>query len=329
MRIAALRKFVGVLGLFLCPMLFPGVSTAASAYPERPVTMVIPWSVGGSTDVLGRVLADSMAKHLGVSIVVENKPGATGTIGYRNVAQAAPDGYTILLGTNSTFAMAPHYYKDLPFDLDKDFRPVGMIGGNPQILSVHPSVPAHTVKEFIAYLKKNPGKVPFASAGHGGSSHLAMEMFLGMTGTEMLHVPYRGGAPAVQSVLAKDTMAAFVDISIGEPLIRSGAIRALGTSGGTRTPSIPNVPTIAEAGVPGFESLTSFGLFAPAKVSDEVVTKLHAALAAALKDPLVVKRLSSFGYELTGGEPSEYAAYAKAEYEKWGKVISERNISLK
>lgn len=327
MRTSVWHDIGRILGSFFCAIVVCG--SAVAAYPDRPIRMIIPWAVGGSTDVLGRVLAESMGRQLGVSIVVENKPGATGTIGYAGVAKAEPDGYTILLGTNSTFAMAPHYYKDLPFNLDKDFAPLGMIGGNPQILCVDPALPVQTVEQFIAYLKKSPGKTAFSSAGHGGSSHLAMEMLLAMTGTEMLHVPYRGGAPAVQAILSHETQAAFVDISIGEPLIRAGALRALGTSGSTRTPSLPNVPTISEAGVPGFESLTSFGLFAPGNVSAEVVAKLHKALDVALKDPQVVKRLSSFGYDLTGGAPSEYPAYAKLESDKWGKVIAERNIQLK
>jgi len=269
-----------------------------------------------------------MSKDLGTSIVVDNKPGATGTIGYANVAKAEPDGYTMLMGTNSTFAMAPHYYKDLPFNLEKDFRPLGMVASNPQILSVNPSVPVKSVEEFIAYLKQNPGKLAFASAGYGGSSHLAMELFLAMSGTEMLHVPYKAGAPAMQSLMAGDTKAAFVDISIGEATIRSGAIRALGSSGRNAMASLPDIPPIAEAGLPGFESVTSFGLFVPKGTSDSVVQRLNQALKFAMHDEAVVKRLASFGFELESGNPDEYPAYAAAEKNKWGDVIAKRGIKI-
>ncbi|OWT61886.1 Bug family tripartite tricarboxylate transporter substrate binding protein [Candidimonas nitroreducens] len=311
-------------GLMLCP----GFASAQGKYPNRPVKLVIPWSAGGSTDVIGRVLAESMGRDLGVSVVVENKPGATGTIGYANVARAEPDGYTLLMGTNSTFAMAPHYYKGLSYDIDTDFTPLGMIASNPQILCVNSSMHIKSVREFVDYLKKHPGKVAYASAGYGGSSHLAMEMFLAMTGTEMLHVPYKGGGPALQSLMANDTQAAFVDLSIGDAAFKSGVIRPLGTSGTRPSAAMPQVPPIADQGVPGFESLTSFGLFGPKGLAKPVAERVNKALRAAMKDPFVQKRLASFGFELVDPDPSLYAAYALAEREKWGRVISQRGITF-
>lgn len=312
-----------------CAGLAPTVlAQSGGKYPSRPIKLIIPWSVGGSTDVIGRVLAETMSHDLGVSMVVDNKPGATGTIGYTAAARAAPDGYTLLMGTNSTFAMAPHYYKDQPYDIDNDFTPLGMIASNPQILCVHPSLPVKTPSELIAHLKANPGKVPFASAGHGGSSHLAMEMLLAMTDTEMLHVPYKGGGPALQSLMAGDTRVAFVDLSIGEAVIKSGAVRPLGTSGTKPSVAMPELPPIADSGVPGFESLTSFGLFGPKGLPPEVVQRANQALRTAMQDATLQKRLASFGFELMDPTPALYADYARTEREKWGRVIKQRGIKL-
>jgi tripartite-type tricarboxylate transporter receptor subunit TctC len=297
-------------------------------YPDRPIRMMIPWAVGGSTDMLGRVLAERMGRDLGTSIVVENKPGATGTIGYAQVARAPADGYTMLLGTNSTFAIAPHFYRDLSYDIAKDFTPVGMIGANQQVLCVHPSVPATTLQEFITLSEKQPGQLTYASSGVGGSSHLATELLMAATGIEMLHVPYRGGAPALQSILGGQTNVGFVDISIAEPLIRAGQLRALGTSGVKRAPLLPDTPTLAEAGAKDFESSTTFGLFMPAGVSPKIVERANRALNAAMQDPQVASRLGLMGFELNAGSADSYNAYAKAESDKWGKLIKTRNIAL-
>jgi tripartite-type tricarboxylate transporter receptor subunit TctC len=299
-----------------------------NAYPDRPIRMVIPWSVGGSTDMLGRVLAERMGRDLGASIVVENKPGATGTIGYAQVARSPADGYTILLGTNSTYAIAPHFYNDLPYDLAKDFTPIGMIGGNQQVLCVHPSVPANNLAELIRLTEKNPEKLTYSSSGVGGSSHLAMELLIGSTGIQMLHVPYKGGAPALQSILAGQTNTGFVDISIAEPLIRAGKLRALGTSGVNRAPLLPDTPTLAEAGAKNFESLTTFGLFMPAQVPPNIVQRVNNALNTSIQDAEIAAKLSSLGYELSGGAPSAYVEHAKKESKKWGDLITARNIAL-
>lgn len=300
----------------------------AEDYPARPIRMIIPWSVGGSTDMLGRLLADGMGKRLGGAIVVENKPGATGTIGYAQVARAPGDGYTLLLGTNSTFAIAPHFYHDLPYDLKKDFRPIGMIGANQQVLCVQPSAPYKTVADLVNAAKAKPGVINYASSGVGGSSHLATELLMSTTGINMMHVPYRGGAPAVQALLGGQTEVGFVDISVAEPLIHSGKLRALGTSGTNRAPLLPDVPTLAESGVPGFESLTTFGLFVPAGTSDAIVQKLNTALNDSLKDAKLSKQLAAQGYELSAGPPQAYVAYAAEESRKWGTLIAQRHITL-
>jgi len=311
----------------LCAAAASGAA-AAAGYPDRPMRMVVPWSVGGSTDLLGRILAEGMGRRLGASIVVENKPGATGTIGYAQVARAAPDGYTVLLGTNSTFAIAPHFYRDLPYDVAKDIAPVGMIGANQQVLCVHPDMPARSLADLVARAKERPGAITYASSGMGGSSHLATELLMSLTGIDMLHVPYRGGAPAVQAILGGQTQVGFVDISVAEPLIRAGKLRALGTSGAARAPLLPDTPTLAEAGAPGFESLTTFGLFVPAGTPQDVVGRLNAVLNEVLADPKTSGQLAAQGYELTAGPPAAYVDYAREETGKWGRLIEQRNISL-
>jgi tripartite-type tricarboxylate transporter receptor subunit TctC len=304
-------------------------ATAAGAeYPARPIRMIIPWSVGGSTDMLGRLLAEGMGRRLGAAIVVENKPGATGTIGYAQVARAGGDGYTLLLGTNSTFAIAPHFYHDLPYNVDTDFSAIGMIGSNQQVLCVRPDEPFKTLADLVAAAKARPGVITYASSGVGGSSHLATELLMSITGTQMLHVPYRGGAPAVQAILGGQTQVGFVDISVAEPLIRSGKLRALGTSGAKRAALLPDVPTLAEAGAPGFESLTTFGLFTPAGTPSQIVQKLNAVLNEVLRDPQTRGQLAAQGYELDGGSPDAYRSYALTETRKWGTLIQQRNIKL-
>ncbi|OZI34609.1 hypothetical protein CAL29_14035 [Bordetella genomosp. 10] len=318
-----------LLAAFFCLAgLAGGGQACAENYPSRPIRMIIPWSVGGSTDMLGRLLAEGMGKRLGVAIVVENKPGATGTIGYAQVARSPGDGYTLLLGTNSTFAIAPHFYHDLPYDLQRDFRPIGMIGANQQVLCVQPQAPYKTVADLVKAAKAKPGAINYASSGVGGSSHLATELLMSTTGISMMHVPYRGGAPAVQALLGGQTEVGFVDISVAEPLIHSGKLRALGTSGAKRAPLLPDLPTLAESGVSGFESLTTFGLFAPAGTSDAIVQKLNTALNESLRDPALSKQLAAQGFELTPGPAQAYVAYAAEETRKWGSLIAQRHITL-
>jgi tripartite-type tricarboxylate transporter receptor subunit TctC len=321
----SLRRLVGAVMMGLL-----AISAAANADSgsDRPVRMIVPWVVGGSTDALARLLAEFMSTRLGQSIVVDNRPGAAGTIGTNVVVRSAPDGQTILLGTNSTFAMAPHLYASLPYDHIKDLAPVGRVAGNQQILCVNPAVPVKTLAQFIAYLRARPNKVTFASSGNGGSSHLAMELFMSMTATHMLHVPYKGGAPALQSIVANETSAGFVDVSVAVPLIRSGALRALGSSGQQPAPGLPDVPTINEAGLKGFDSQTSFGLFAPKGTPAARIKALNSALNGALNDPAMREKLSFMGFDRTGGTPEALARYERTESDKWGALIKERDIKI-
>jgi tripartite-type tricarboxylate transporter receptor subunit TctC len=327
--VARVRRLARRACLGLAMLAAAAATTAYGAdYPQRPIRMVVPWVVGGSTDVLARVLAEAMSLRLGQSIVVENRPGAAGTIGTQTVVRSEADGYTILLGTNSTFAMAPHLYANLPYDHVKDLAPVGMVAVNQQILCVNPAVPANTVAEFLSYLRANPGKTMYASAGNGGSSHLAMELFMSMTGARMTHVPYKGGAPSLQSVLVKETSVAFVDVSVAVPQLSAGRLRALGTSGTVRSPLLPNVPTIAEAGVPGFESNTAFGLFVPHGTPPDRIKLLNKVLNDVMHDPVISKKLQDLGFEGGGGTPEEFGRYEQAESAKWGALIAQRHITI-
>lgn len=305
------------------------VAHAGDAYPARPIRMVVPWSAGGSTDLLGRTLAEGMGRNLGVSIVVENKPGATGTIGYAQAARSAGDGYTLLLGTNSTFAIAPHFYRNLPYNANTDFVAIGMIGSNQQVLCANPTSGINSVADLLQRAKQRPGEISYSSSGVGGSSHLGTELLMSIAGINLLHVPYKGGAPALQAIVSGEAQIGFVDISVARPMISGGKLRPLGTSGSARAPLLPNVPTLAEAGVTGFESLTTFGLFVPATTAKDIVARLNSALKATLMEAVVAEKLSSMGFEPLGGNAQgNFKAYANEETQKWGSLIKQRSIKL-
>ncbi|MDP8916384.1 MAG: tripartite tricarboxylate transporter substrate-binding protein, partial [Pseudomonadota bacterium] len=244
--------------------LLPGVARAQGGYPDHPVTVVNPWPAGGSSDSVARILMQRMSADLGQPFVVENRPGATGTLGHAYVARARPDGHTLLLGTNSTYAIAPHLTPSLPYDNDRAFTGISLLATSPQILCVHPSVPVRTLADFLALAEAQPNGLSFGTSGIGGTSHLASEMLMAMAGVSMLHVPYRGGGPAAQALLTGETKVTFIDLITALPFIASGQVRALGTSTTRRAALAPDVPTIAEAGLPGFDSSTDFAFLAPA-----------------------------------------------------------------
>jgi len=300
----------------------------AQDYPSRPVRVIVPWAAGGSTDSLGRILAAKLGEYAGQQFVIDNRPGATGTIGHAQLAKSPPDGYTLLLGSNSTFSIAPFLYKSLPYDGETAFAPVALVATNPQILSLHPSVPAANVKAFIALAKARPGEIVFSSAGSGATSHLATELLIMMTGIKMVHVPYKGGGPSAQALLAGETMMSFVDVITCLPFARAGRLRPIGTSGAKRTPLMPDVPTLAESGLPGYESSTTFAMFAPAGTPKEIITKLNREVLRALVSPDIKERLANQGMETIGGTPEEFVAYNRREMQKWSKVIRERGIKV-
>jgi tripartite-type tricarboxylate transporter receptor subunit TctC len=292
------------------------------------VKIINPWPAGGSSDSVTRIVAAKLGDLLGQATVVENRPGATGTIGAAVVAKAPADGYTLLLTTNSTYSIAPHLYHALPYDGATAFVPINLIGRNAQILCVHPSLPTRDFKAFLAHVRAHPGVVNFSTAGQGATSHLATELLEMTADISMLHVPYRGGAPSVQAVLSGETLVSFVDVITALPYVNTGQLRALGASTGARATMMPDVPTIDEAGLPGFQSSTDFALFAPAATPPEVMAALVAATHQALHAPDVAERLRSQGIDVVDGGPDMFGSYWTAETQKWGTVIHTRGIKL-
>ena len=301
---------------------------AQPAWPDRAVTIVVPWPAGGSTDALVRTITQHLSGSTGQSFVVDNRVGATGTVGHAFVARARGDGATLLVGTNSTYAIAPHLMAGLPYDNETAFAPVSLLATNPQMLVAHPSQPFSDFRGFLAYARANPGRLSFGSSGHGGTSHLATELLMQMAGIEMLHVPYRGGAPAMQAQLTGEVQVTFVDAIVALPHMRSGAMRGLGVSTAMRTPLAPEVPTLTEAGLAGYESSTDFALLAPAETPDALVRRIHAVFAGALAEATLRDRLLGQGMTPLAGRPEDFAAYQRRESEKWGALIRARNIRV-
>ncbi len=318
-----IRFLVSALAAVLLPL-----AVQAQDYPNRPIKLLVPWAPGGSTDSLGRILAQKLSEQMGQLWVIENKPGATGTIGHAIVARAAPDGYTFLFASNSTFSIASHLYKDLTYDDVKSFAPVSWAGFNAQILSVHPSVPVKSYAELVALAKAKPGEINFSTAGIGSTSHLATELLMAMAGIRMTHVPYKGGDPSLQAVLAGEIKMSFVDISSAVPHANAGKLRTLATSTAKRISVMPDLPTIAESGLPGFESMTAFAMWAPAGTPQAIVDRVAREIDKALASEDVKKVLKVQGVEPVGGTPSALADFQKADSAKWGRIIKERGIKF-
>lgn len=298
----------------------------AQDYPGKPVRLVIPWAAGGSTDSIGRILGQKLAEYTGQQWIVDNRGGATGTIGHAFAAKAAPDGYTLLLGTNSTFAIAPHLYRNLQYDSEKAFAPISLVAVSPQILSIHPSLPVKSVKDLIALARAKPGAIPFSTAGVGATSHMATELFMNMAGVKMSHVPYKGGGPSAQALISGETALSFVDVITALPQAQAGRLRPIATSTARRTPLMPELPTIAESGLAGFESVTSFGMFAPAGTPREIVARVNREVTRALATADVREKLRAQGIDPAGTPPEDLVAHQKQETAKWGKVIREQGI---
>lgn len=300
----------------------------AQEYPVKPVRLIIPWAAGGSTDSIGRILGQKLSEYTGQQWIIDNRGGATGTIGTALAAKAAPDGYTLLLGTNSTFAIAPHLYKTLQYDNDKAFTPISLVAISPQILSVHPSLPVKRLRDLITLAKAQPAKIPFSTAGVGATSHMATELLMNMAGIKMTHVPYKGGGPSAQALIGGETALSFVDVITALPQAQAGRLRSIATSTAQRTPLMPELPTIAESGLPGFESVTSFGLFAPGGTPKEAIARVHRELVKALAAPDVKDKLRAQGIDPVGSGAEELIAHQKQETGKWGKVIREQGIKF-
>ena len=305
-----------------------GAGTAgAQDYPTRPVRVIVPFSPGGAVDGPMRVIAQELSKRLGQQVVVENKPGAGATIGTEIVARAAPDGYTLLLASQ-TNAISASLYKSLPFDPIEDFTPISLIGREPGVLVVHPSLPVKTLQEFVAYAKARPGKVDYASSGNGSGQHLFMAQLAAQTGMQLNHVPYRGSGQATTDVIAGLVPVAIPGTAGMVGHIKAGKVRALAVTGATRAPQLPDVPTVIESGVPGYEAYVWMGLLAPKGTPAPVVDRLYRELKEVLAGAEAKTYMANAGIEIVGSSPAEFGAFFRAERDRWAKVIRDTGARI-
>jgi tripartite-type tricarboxylate transporter receptor subunit TctC len=298
-------------------------------YPTRPIKLVVPYPAGGPTDVLGRLVGEYLGRDLKQAVVVENKAGAQGAIGAEAAARSEPDGYTLFVTAASIFVLNPMLYKKLPYDPVKDFRMLALITDLPVVMEVHPSIPAKTVAEFVAYAKQNPGKLNFGSAGTGGTTHLAGEMFRQMAGVDIVHVPYKGAGPALTDLLSGNIQLMFDSVGTALPPVKSGMLRALGVSSSQRVPDLPDVPTIAESGYPDYAVSVWYGVAVPARLPDEIAQKITASLDRALTDEGFRASLTKIGFPpLRPRSQAEIDKFIDDDRARWAAVIKSLNISL-
>ena len=309
---------------FLVTAAWLGVATAQ--YPNKPLRLIVPFAPGGSTDIFARLIAERVALPLGQPVVVENRAGAAGNIGAEAVARAASDGYTLLMATTGVMAINNALYKNMTYDAAKDLAPVVYVASITNVLIVPPDLPARSVAELIAMAKKEPGKLTFASSGAGASTHMSAELFKSMTGTDIVHVPYKGSGPALPDLMSGRVSMMFENAPGAVPHIKAGKVRALAQTGLKRSPAMPDVPTVAESGVPGYESLSWSGIAVPAATPRPVIERLNKDLNAVLATPEMRQKLGEQGAEAIGGPPEAFAKHIRAEREKWSRVIRTANI---
>jgi tripartite-type tricarboxylate transporter receptor subunit TctC len=314
--------------LALAAAAFFAAAALAQVYPSKPIHLIVPFAAGGGNDNVARLVGKRLADSLGQPVVIDNRPGAGGVVGAELAAKAAPDGYTLFLGGVGSHAINPNLHDKLPYDPIRDFAPVELLAQAPLILVVHPSVPARNIAEFVAYARANPGRLNYASNGNGSSSQLAAVMFDSMAGVDMVHVPYKGLSPALADLLSGQVQLMFSSVVAILPHIRAGRLRGLAVTGARRLPSMPELPTIAESGFPGYEASSWYGILAPAGTPREIVAKLNAELSKALEQPEVRSSLLAEGAEPAGGSPERFAAHIRSEKERLGKIIRDAKIRL-
>lgn len=329
MKKVLLLAAAGIAALTLSSMSAVSAATSADAYPTQPIKLIVPFPPGGPTDALARRLAQSLTEPLGQTVIVENKSGAGGNIGSEFVAYAKPDGYTILFGTSGPLAINISLYKKLRYDPRTSFAPIIRIGHLPNILVVNPSVPAKNLNELIAYAKAHPDKLSYASSGNGASSHLAGVLFNEMAGTHILHIPYRGTGPALNDLLGGQVSMAFTDILTALPHIKNETLRPIGLASAERSAALPDLPTLAEEGLKGYDVSVFFGIVAPKDTPAPIVDKLNAAFKHAMQDPEIKKTLAAQGIvEATDQTPQGLASFINSEVPKWAALVKSANISL-
>jgi tripartite-type tricarboxylate transporter receptor subunit TctC len=298
-----------------------------TAYPSKPVRIVVPWPPGGGADVLTRMLSPKLSEALGQQVIIDNRGGAAGNIGAELAAKAPPDGYTIVFAYSGTHSINPHIYSKMPFK-ESDFAPIIWLSSVPQVVVVHPSLPVKSVKELIAFAKARPGELTYGSSGNGAINHLAGELFNHMTGTKLVHVPYKGGGPAAVALIGGE-----IGLILGEPAslvghIKAGKVRAIAVTSARRSPFLPELPTVAESGVPGYDVTSWNGMLAPAATPPEIVRRLNADYNRLVSDPEMRKRMIANGYEPVGGPPEKFGEHIRAEIAKWAPVVKRANIRV-
>jgi tripartite-type tricarboxylate transporter receptor subunit TctC len=312
---ATLIAFLQWMVLLSAPMAY------AQGYPNKPIRLIVPYAPGGATDIIGRAAAAEISKTIGQQVVIENRPGAGGNLGAEMVARAAPDGYTMVVSPSSLHGITPFLYSKLNYDPNKDLAPVIVLGAFANVLVVNPGVKANSVSELIAMIKSQPGKVSYASSGSGSTIHLSGEMFKHMLKLDIEHIPYKGSAPALTDLMGGQVQLMFDNIPSAIPHIRSGKLRALATTGSKRSASLPDLPTMIEAGLPGYESTAWFGLAFPAGTPKEIVAKMNAEGVKATKSPDFIKRMNDLGYDIVGGSPDLMSSMIQDELKRWGPVV--------
>jgi tripartite-type tricarboxylate transporter receptor subunit TctC len=322
------RRSLLALGTTVLAALASGMPAGAQQFPERAVTLVVPFSAGGSTDVVARIIAQKMSDGLGQQVIVENVGGAGGSLGAGRVARSEPDGYTILMATVATHALNPLILKSKPYDAAKDFAPISLLVIVPNVLVVNPELPAKNVEELLALLKASPEEYSYASSGNGTPLHLSGELFKMMGGVSMQHVPYKGSGPALNDVIGNQVPIMFDNLPSSSSHIKAGTLRALAVTTKERAASFPDVPTVAEAGIPGYETYTWNALFAPAGTPPEIVAKLNEAANAAMKDPAVIERMKEFSATIVGSTPEELGKHVSAELAKWKPIVEDAKIQM-
>ena len=308
--------------------LVAGPALAQDSFPTRAITVIVPFPAGGTTDIVARLAGQALSQELGQPVVIDNRPGAGGNIGSQAVARAAADGYTLVMGTVGTHAINPALYKKMPYDHLKDFAPISRVANVPNLLVANPSQPYKTVKELIAYAKANPDKLTFASSGNGTSIHLAGELFKSLTGVQMQHVPYKGSAPALADLMAGQTNIMFDNLPSSIAFVRAGKLRPIAITTLKRSPELPDVPTIAESGVPGFDASSWFGLLAPAGTPPAVIKRIDDALLKVMETTDLKKKIMEQGGEPVGETPDKFAAFIRTETVKWAKVVKDSGASV-
>jgi len=322
------RRMALSAGLSLLSLLALNAPALAAGFPERQITLVVPFAAGGSTDVVARIVAQKMSEDLGQQVIVQNVAGAGGNLGADNVARADADGYTILMGTVATHALNPLILKSTPYDAEKDFAPVSLLVVVPNVLVVNPELPAKKVEELLALLKGAPEQYSYASSGNGTPLHLSGELFKRMAGVEMVHIPYKGAGPALNDVIANQVPIMFDNLPSSSGHIKAGTLRALAVTTKERAASFPDIPTVAESGIPDYETYTWNALFAPAGTPAEVIARLNQSANTALKDPAVAERMKEFSATIVGSTPEELGAHVKAEIAKWTPIVRDAKIQM-